>query len=497
MRDICVCARKTVCGPIVTMDYLKNIRNLTGSALDDLARALYERDLKTFEETVVGLVKFGDMRDYETAAAMLATAPMLARSANSDYTDARFGTLVFDQYFNMFLRACADCEYGENEYMAVLLSAQYGKAGGALNCWDKSVDRYLTALARADFDRAAGYVEKFDRKFGKYSVLIAVDRDRALDRLLHMALYGKKLDKAAVRDVLMDYGEVSGALISRYGKAQAHERVAIVRLLLMFKNDMRVRAFLDGTVAFDKSKSVRDAAFGARRNTVDRADASVRLERMMEEGVGLTVAQWAELLSDEAYAAVADRIFFCLPSDGEHVRVIVYNDGAFLDSADKPVTVSVEQKIYVLHPLDVTQDDTGILSLEISQPFLQISRPIYHACADDGFYSARLAGTMIARDVFMKNLKSCGFAFCDKRADDEPNVAVCRSGKYAVGVECDLPDSSYTVSCGRIAFYNAADLVNVKRKRYISTANALDMRAVPRRAYSELIYRAYKLFGNA
>lgn len=473
------------------MVYVGTLYKLKGAALDELARALYEQDVKAFEDVIVELVKLGGMRDYETAAAMLATVPIRAKSGAENYADAAFGAIIDEQYFNMFIRACTDLGYPESEYIKVLLSAQYGQKDGAFYAWDKSVDRYLTALAASDFERAAEYVERYDRKYNKYRILISVDRDRALNRLLAMALYVKNIDRAAVRDVLMDYDEVSDVLMDIYDKSKTLERVYIVRLLAAYKNDGRVRRFLDEVVARDKSKSVRDAAFKDGR--AKKQGAAHFLEGMMADGEGLTVAEWTELLSDPQYAEVADRVFFYTQYDEDRIGILVYDDNRFLDSSDAPVQLDPDKKIYVLHPVDVGDDNSAILSLDIDQPFLQIKRPVYGKSSGENFYSMRLAGTMTARDVFDKNLKALGFVFCDKRGADECTTVLCRRGKYSVGVECDLTGRGI-VSAGRIVFFESRDIVKIKRKQYISTASPVDMSSVPPRAYSELMYCAYKLF---
>lgn len=476
------------------MDYYESVRGLTGSALDGIARALYERDAATFEEIVVRLTRNGTLKDYETAATMLSTAPMRAKAGNNNYTDARFGTLADDGYFDMYVNACKRFGLDESEYIKVMLAAQYAKRDGAFYAWDKSVDRYIKRLAERDFDRAADYIDRFDPKFGKYSVLIKVDRKRAVDRLVGIALYGKNVDKSAVRGVLMDYDEVSDTLISLYGRVNARERVAIVRLLLAYKNDGRVSEFLKNTVANDKSKSVRQAARSGMRAEKAK-NVAAYVENLMAEGVALDLAQWKELFNDEKARNVADRIFFyALRGDGR-ISVLVYNDGRFLDSGDRPIVEDDALKIYVLHPLDVTADYAGILSAEINQPFLQIHRPIYHRLSGERYFSNRLAGTMIARDEFYVNLKRFGFTFCAKRSADEADMAVCRIGDYVIGAECDLPKCSDTASCGRIVYYNASDVVKLKRNLYISAAESLDLRSVPRREFSELTYRAYRLFG--
>ena len=53
-----------------------------------------------------------------------------------------------------------------------------------------------------------------------------------------------------------------------------------------------------------------------------------------------------------------------------------------------------------------------------------------------------------------------------------------------------------TVSCGKLYYYAATDVVKLKRNLYISSAHPLDVRSVPRREFSELTYLAYKLFGE-
>lgn len=476
------------------MEYVEKLYKLKGSALQELARSLYERDVAAFEEVIVSLAKLGNMRDYETMADMLATVPMRAKTGAENYTDAAFGALLYEQYFNMFLQACRDNAYPESEYIKVLLSAQYAKKDGAFYAWDKSVDRYMTALAKKDFFLAAQYVEMHDKKLLKYPLLISVDRENALNRLLAMALYVKNIDKAAVRDVLMDYEEVADTLVDMYDKVNAKERVAVVRLLLPFKNDGRVRRFLDEVVARDKSKSVREAAFSDGRG---KAKSAARfLESMMADGEGLTENEWRELLSDYAFAAVADKIFFYTPKDDGRISVLVYNNGAFLDVNDAPAQFYAEQKIYVLHPTDAADENMSVLEFDIDQPFLQIHRPVFGRMSDEGYFSMRLAGMMIAKDKFDKNVKEHGFFVCDKRVDGELTTAVFVRGAYAVGVVCDIPATGKTVTAGRILFFNSRDIVKIKRKRYISTANPLDMASVPPRAYSELMYSAYKLFQN-
>ncbi|MCH5165811.1 MAG: DUF4132 domain-containing protein [Clostridiales bacterium] len=478
------------------MNQWENLCELTEDALCDIARSMYDSDVKAFEKAITDLAQSGEMCAYKTAAAMLATVPMRAKSAKNNFTDARFGSLENDVYLDMFLNACEDQGLDADGYMPMLMSAQYANRKSALYGWDKSVDRYLTELARVDFDRAADYVDKYDSKFGKYAILIKVDKNKAINRLLQMALYGKNIDKASVRNVLMDYDEVVGVLFSLYGRSSAKERVAIVRLLLTYRNDVRVREFLQDVVSSDSSKTVKKAAAAGIKPKKSK-DAAVAIERMMTEGIGLPQAEWKELFNDSKCAAVADRIFFYMSGIDGRPCMLVYDRGVFLKMDDRPIDKKDNRRIYVLHPLDVTEELAAVLPKEIEQPFLQIGRPVYHRIDGERYFSNRLAGTMTTHDEFYENLKKFGFVMCEKRAAGEPNTVILRICDYVIGVEFDTLGEADAVSCGRIAYYNAADVVKLKHAHYISSASPVDSEKLPRRVFSELTYAAYRLFSAA
>lgn len=468
------------------MDYTDYVRTLEGGALDDFARELYERDVKTFEQTLIDLTRRHTQHDYEAVAQMVAQVPLRARSGKT-YTDARFGMLINDEYFNFFLNACAHCGCGEFEYMALFLNAQYAKAGSALYSWDKSVDRYLDQVARADYELAAAYIDSFDKKYRKYSVLIALDKQRTVNRLLVMALYGKNVDKGALRDVLMDYADVAESLISLYRKVKAKERAAIVRVLMSYKNDVRVKQFINEVARFDSSASVRRVVLPIRA-VKTKGGAAAHIERLMAEGCPLTYSEWRDLLADEQYRAVAEKIFFYREDDDGGMDILLYNDGEFIDTSDRPVTADDDECIFVLHTLDLPA------KYDIEQPFPQVNRPVYARMGGEGNFSNRLSGTMIARKLFNANMRKLGFVLCAKRNDGEPTAVACRLGEYVVACECDFPDCSPTVSCGRVWYYRDADVVRIKNNTYVCAATPLEIPSIDARAYSEMTYLACRLF---
>lgn len=476
------------------MTYLECVRSLSGKALYDFAHMMYENDPVGYYQVFTDLVKSGSVSDSCKIADMLSAVPLDGTPQERDYYEVCNKKGGDVNYLRVFFDACKRCGLGEEDYIRVLLAAPYADKDSALSSWNDGVDLYLTRRANENFKLIADYIDKYDGKFHKYGVLMEVDGNAAISRLLNKVLYEKNTDKTAVRNALMDHSEIADVLFSRYSSAQAKERAAIARLLSVFKNDEHVRAFLDGVVSTDPSKTVRavlDSVAPKKRGD----NAVAYLESLMAEGVSLTYAEWKDLLKNEKYACVADRIFFCAV-DEDGTRVLVYDKGEFLDTDDNIAVFADSKPIYVLHPVDTPPDAKNILKMNIVQPFLQIQRPVYHILPNESYYSYRLSGTMIFADEFERNLKKYGFVFGSKRSDTEEDIAVCRIGDYTVGVECRTIAGSDAVCCGHIMYYSSADIVRLKRNVYVSSAQPLDVRDVPRREFSEMTYAAVKLFGG-
>ena len=206
---------------------------------------------------------------------MLSYATVDGTERTEHYSDRRGA--VGKGYVDMFVAACNACNYPESEYIKVLLYAQYAKEGGALYGWRDGADAYIEKLAKTDFYRAAGYIDKYDCKFGKYDILIRTDPSEAVKLLLDKVLYGKNLNKTAIRRILMERPEIVNALAAAYGDSNAKTRAAITRILMLFKTDGRVKDILDEARS-DPSKTVRDLF--EKRESVP-TDAVAYFERLM------------------------------------------------------------------------------------------------------------------------------------------------------------------------------------------------------------------------
>lgn len=471
------------------MDYLESARRLNGTAFRDFARMLYEYNRREYNALVAELVRGGRADEYAKIAEMSEVACASAEGAFYD-GDATVSVRNIEQkYLRELITICTAAGLTESDYAPLLFAAGYADKNSALGRLNCAVEEYVKRRAADNFDGIADQIDRFDAKYIKYRVLIEVDRSRAVRRLLNKAVYEKHINKAFVRDVLMDCADAAPALFEAYKTADAHERVAIVRLLLVMKNDGRVRAFLDETVAADKSKSVR--ALLDEREKKRKGGAPAYFERLMADGKPLSLAQWSELLDGEEFAEVADRTFFCARENG-YTRVLLYNNGEFTDLNDSAAELDAADDIYVLHPINAPAELADVFASGVEQPFLQAGRPLFHVLSGEVDCSYRFYGDMIARDAFEKNRKRIGFELCERRGGGQ-TVALYRVGDYCVGAELDGVGGG-SVGCGKLLFFRAKDVVRVGRNIYIDGAQPLAVSDVPRREYSELAYAVRRLF---
>ena len=471
------------------MDNLESAKKLSGAALKEYARMLYEYNSGDYRAVIASLMRGGCMQDYERAAEMLEVSRTAAEGAWYDGDENSTARSVEQKNLYALLNICKAADMTEADCMPMLLSAGYASKDSALYRLDGAVEEYVRRRAEKSFDAIADLIDEYDKKYIKYRVLMTVNRERAILRLLNMAVYEKHINKAFVRDILMDCGDIAPVLFTAYKTANAHDRVAIVRLLLVMKNDARVREFLDETVKNDKSKSVRDLL--TVRAKKHKGNAPLFFERLMAEGRPLCYAEWIDVLSEDDYAAVADRTFFCL-KEGGATSVLVYNNGEFLDMTDRDAELDGDDLIFVLHPIDAPSSLADIFSSGIEQPFLQAARPVFHVMPGEIDCSYRFFGEMITKAEFDKNCKRVGFELCERRGGTP--MALYGVGGFSVGVELDAANDGDGMTCGKLVFFRSADIVRIKRSVYVDNAPRIAVTDIPRREYSELVYCVRRLF---
>lgn len=470
---------------------MKKADKSSGKAFESYARSLISGDRKSLISKIAELIASGGQDDCEKIAAILSFSTV-GGDGDRDYYSARYGSSFDKRYLDLFIKLCKEGGIPESDYIKVLLAAGSADKSTALYRWNSAVNVYLTRRAAEDFNLVADYIDMYDRKYTKYDVLIRKKPMDALERLVAKVIYGKNVDKTAIRDVLMDHGKLAAPLISLYNRSNAKERAAIARLLLLYKNDAKVKSFIEETIATDKSKTVRDvlprAKSGGRRSS-----AVSFFENTMACGEMYPLSKWRELFKKESYAEVADKTFF-FKFDDREMQLLIYNEGEFLDLTDTPVPLERGDMIGVLHPIDMPSD-SDLLLLNIEQPFKQISRKIFFPTRD-GRSSNVLSGTLVSREQFDDCFKKLRFVLCGKRTAREKDVALKIIGKYAVGVECDFSEASDTVACGGIKYYRAEDVVKLNKTYYVSSVGSIPSYYVSKREFSELTLAAHRLFGR-
>ena len=480
------------------MNMKEKLRSLKEGEFGEFARSLFE-DKALLSGTIAELTASDDMADYLYIADLLSYASVDGTDEGNIYT---VEPSVGKRYLDLYLNLARMQRIPERYFIRVMLAAQYAKAGTALNSWDEAVDKYIEERAKTDFDGIAELIDTFDKKFAKYGVLIKVNRRRAVLRLLNMALFVKKIDKTAVRDVLKSHPELADDLFKLYGEALSRERASITRLLLLYKNEPTVAEFLDTVVAADKSKTVQSVLLGAKRGA--GKNAAAYFEKLMATGEPITFGYLKSLVkengktkakrSPKSYAAVADRILFCYYGEFDEACVFAYNDGKFIDINGNRLKLSDEKSVYVLHPLDIPPDLKDSLSGNIDQPFLQLSRPVFMPQGET-YVSSRLNGTMVTQNYFSEAAKTLKFVMTTSR-DGSEEFAVHIVGEYSAAVECGFNGVDGSVVCNGIRFYRARDLVKLNKKIYISSARSISAEELPIKSYSELMYGCYRLFDS-
>ncbi len=480
------------------MNYLDKIRTCDRSELPELAREITD-DKAAFPRVIVDLARGESMEDHMRLAEILTYAEIDGTHDGEIYGSAMSASR---RYVEKFLSCCKLCGYPESEYVGVFINALSAPKGSALNGWSSVAEEYLTKRATEDFDLVATFIDRFDKKYTCYSILLRVDRAKALGILLGKVLYERFIDKSAVRSILMTCPDLTDALISAYDGMNAKERAAVVKLLLPHKDDPTVEEFLNGRAANDKSKTVIKELSRSTERKANRSGGAVKyFESLMSTGETVKYGKLGELIGmglksnddkhakPSKYGEVAEDIFFCTvdKNDFDALKVICYDGKRFFDLNGRKVKLAQDDEVGVLHPLDLERDDP-LFNLDIIQPFPQLHRPIFEPMPGERLFSKRFFGTFLSAGEFSARFKSLGFEQCDG-ADGKNECALRIAGRYAVGAEYN----GKTFMCEKICYYRASDIVRQGRRLFLPPT-PMDISELDGKAYSELTYFVARLF---
>lgn len=459
-----------------------------------MSRALMD-DKAAFPRVIAELARRDGMADHMRLAEVLSFAAIDGTHDGDIYhSDPDAGK----RYMDLFLSCCKMCAVPESEYVAVIIDAINAPKGCALYEWRTTAIKYLTKRAEENFDLVSEYIDRFDKKYVCYSILLKVDRGKALGILIGKVLYEKFIDKSAIRSILMNCPDLSETLITVYDGMNAVERAAVVKLLLSQRDDPNVEEFLNTKAADDRSKTVQKVLSRPTDRKASRSGGAVKyFESLMATGERIKFGALCELIGSggddkikkSKYASVAENIFFCTDDrkNSGAVRVICFDGKKFFDLSGKKVNLSPDDEVGVLHPFDLADGDP-LVNLDMNQPFPQLRRVLYERISGETTFSKRFSGTFLSEGEFAERVGKFGFELCGG-SDGKP-MAIHIAGGYAVGFEYD----ERTFACDKVYYYRASDVVRQGRRLFLPKI-PLDISELDKRTYSELTYAVAKLFG--
>lgn len=411
------------------------------------------------------------------------------------------------RYFSLFVSTAVECDIREENFVPLLFAAATADKSNPLSAWKECSEQYLTKRARLDYMRTWNYLRKNDPDFKLVSVLLSADRERALNNLIELAIFGKGINKVALRNVLRGYkAEVFTFVYPIYRTLKNDNRLAAVRLLLIFKNDETVGAFLRELADTERSKSVlqllggkKVAALKAPQNTDPRQIVRYFYDAMVL-ATSVTVEQFTHEWLAPPYSEVAETLFFGVYKNGALADIVVVDKGKVLDIENSPYTFSEGSFVRVLHPAELTAKTQFLSRLNIAQPFEQIRRKVFLPSAEDNHRVGcfALLGRVTTAEDFIMGMKKGGFKVLNRDAD-----GICKQvGLSRNGILCVLtiaPIDLVTIGPDRpvqaqnVRFYSENSVIRLGGKQFVDGVAPMTPAEMEPRIFSEFMYSVYEL----
>lgn len=179
---------------------------------------------------------------------------------NQGYFTQVLGVNSFEsRYFNLLLGLCSDVGVDKDKLLPIFILAYSSPKNSMLRSWVQSVDAYLLKCCYENYKKMREVFAENPNKIFTFSVLMRADYDNTLVYLLDLLLNGKNVDKVEIRKFLMDYPiDITAIYYKDYNGFELKKRLEIIKLAIMFKNDIRVKKFLDEVLINEKSKSIKN-----------------------------------------------------------------------------------------------------------------------------------------------------------------------------------------------------------------------------------------------
>lgn len=483
-------------------ELVKQARNGTEAALKEVGRALFTGAF----DTGAFITAMLDAEAYTALAEVMSCGFISKQYKDSDFVSSVSGDLTIGgRYFDLFMELCAEYGVPLSKILPVLFVD--APAGSALKSWSKAIDVWLVKRAYANFGEVADWLAAYDTHTVRYDALLISDRAKTTDLLLDKLIHGKNVNKTRIRKFFLEHKiDVFPTLKATYDGADAKTREAVVRVLLLYKNDARVSLFLDNVYELDKSVTVR-RLFEKDRSAIERAaplpgakELQKTFYEAMVSGKSVSAAEFKRKLSDKDYAAVAGELFFSVYQGGTMTDIVIVDNGKILDLDNRPKELDGNLCVKVFHPVELTSKYAYLRQLNIEQPFEQIHRSVYVPTDEEKQYNTcrRLKGTIMRAAEFKKAVREGGFKVLNKNIDEETSQA----GKVRGGILCvldylpvNLNQPGRTVTAGEIRFYDYKDVVKLNGQMYTDGVPLYPIARLPERMFSEFIHNIYEVLG--
>lgn len=432
------------------------------------------------------------------------------KKTSADYVAMTGGvSTIHTRYFSLFVQIALDCGIGESKFIPMFFSAAISDKKSELYIWKESSRWYLAKLAAVDYNKAWNYIKKNDPDFRLVYMLLDVDKERVLRDLIELAMFGKGVNKVAIRNFLRGYkSEVLAVVRPMYSGLKNDGKIAAVRLLLLFKNDSEVGRFLGELAETEKSQSVRKLLAGKVSRGFDLGDKTDKRHiteffyNAMITGVSFTPDDFMQRLILPPFAEIADSLFFGIYRDGALQNIIVVDAERVLNIENEPCIPPPDSEIKVLHASELTYKTEFLKRLNIVQPFEQIKRKVYLPSGSDNSNNAcfGISGTVVSAGAFKISMRKIGFRALNKDNDGGcGQVGLCRNGVLCVvniaPIDLATVDADYAVQAQCVRFYREKDVVRLGGKQFVEGVMPLTPGKMDSRMFSEFMYSAYELMG--
>ncbi len=413
------------------------------------------------------------------------------------------------RYFDRFVQLCDLYGIDTAKTLSFFTAAMSAGKTSMLRVWRAPSEQYIIKTVRNDYEKAWRYFRENDPDFRLTSVLLQVDKERTLHDLVQLAVYGKGVNKVALRSFLRGYKtEVCKLLFSMYASLKKTDhRVNAVRLLTLFKNDAEVTAFLRTIEETETAQSVRKllavhvSQKTAEVKTADRKQIVRFFYDAMVRGTAFTVQRFTDELIQPPFVEIAETLLFSVYESDRLQNIVVVETGKVHDIENLETILTSECTVKVLHPVELTSKTEFLKRLNVYQPFAQIRRKVYVPSEEDkqrgGCFG--VAGTVSNVTDFTANMRKFGFRALGRDGDN----ACAQVGISRDGILCalhiapidfsDIASGSVQARCVR--FYNEQDVIRLGGKRFIEGVTPLAPDRIEARAFSEFMYSIYELLG--